>query len=98
ARRSRSLTVAAPKIATACLKRRGDLRSAAPAGSGDPRRALSFILHPFGGFPMATFSAPDQNGPLVTASVTITNGTALSPAVDLTQYSLVGLVMPSGWT
>src|SRR5262249_33926456 len=26
------------------------------------------------------------------------NGTAISPAVDLTQYSLVGLVMPSGWT
>ena len=47
---------------------------------------------------MPAFSAPDQNGPLVTASVTISNGTALSPAVDLTQYSLVGLVMPSGWT
>src|SRR5712692_5814070 len=47
---------------------------------------------------MPTFSAPDQNGPLVTASVTISNGAALSPAVDLTQYSLVGLVMPSGWT
>lgn len=47
---------------------------------------------------MPTFSAPDPNGPLVTASLTISNGTALSPAVDLTQYSLVGLVMPSGWT
>src|SRR5437763_1413330 len=47
---------------------------------------------------MPTFSAPDQNGPLVTASVTTSNGTALSPAVDLTQFSLVGLVMPGGFT
>ena len=31
-------------------------------------------------------------------SVTIGNGTSLSPAIDLDRCSLVGLQLPSGWT
>src|SRR5207244_12756976 len=47
---------------------------------------------------MATYNAPDAKGVLVTTTVTIANGTALSPAVDLTAYTLVALQLPSGWT
>ena len=47
---------------------------------------------------MATFNAQDGKGALVTAAVTIANGTALSPAVDLTAYTLVAIQLPAGWT
>ena len=47
---------------------------------------------------MATFNAQDGKGALITATVTIANGTALSPAVDLTAYTLVAIQLPAGWT
>lgn len=45
-----------------------------------------------------TYNAPDALGRIATQTLTITNGTSLSPALDLQGFSLVGLVMPSGWT
>lgn len=47
---------------------------------------------------MATFAAQDGLSWLVSATVTISNGTALSPAVDLQGYNLVGIAMPAAWT
>ncbi len=47
---------------------------------------------------MATYNAQDAQGVLVTATATIANGAALSPAVDLTAYTLVAIQLPSSWT
>lgn len=46
----------------------------------------------------AAFSSPDSNGEIFTTTVTIANGQSLSGAVDLSSYTLVGLVMPAAWT
>lgn len=47
---------------------------------------------------MATFTAQDASGSLVTTQATIASGQSLSAALDLQQYSLVGLLLPSAWT
>jgi len=47
---------------------------------------------------MAQFTSADSSGLIVYTTVTIANGTSLSPAVDLDKYSLIGINMPSGWT
>lgn len=48
---------------------------------------------------MATFTAPDtQPTSILTATVTIASGQALSGAIDLLGYNLVGVQMPAAWT